>query len=118
MKNIYLINLEKRIEDNQKENKKYFLKLNEVKNIIKDIVKKYDVEKIVMFGSALNEEKFNSKSDLDIGIIGLKKQEDFFKLYRDLDINLDFKIDLFDLDDDENFKKIVLQKCEVLYENI
>ncbi len=115
MKNIYIQNLEKRLYQFDKEKQNYYNFVKKETLKITNIVKPFNLKKVVLFGSILNYEYFNVHSDLDIGIIGLNKLF-FFELYRELSIQLKVPFDLIDLDDDEEFKLKILCSCEVIYE--
>ena len=110
-----LESLRKKLEKEKEERFKLFAKLrNNITDII-DVIIEFNVEKIVLFGSITNKEKFTEHSDIDIGVIGLNK-EDFFKLYSMLTNRIDWSIDLIDLDDDPKFKAIIMEKGEVIYD--
>lgn len=115
MKNIYIQNLKKHLKHIEKEKENYynFVKKEIVK--IQNIISKFDLKKVVLFGSILNHQYFNIDSDLDIGIIGLEKTL-FFELYRELSVELNVPFDLIDLDEDKEFKLKILSNCEVIYE--
>jgi predicted nucleotidyltransferase len=101
-----------------KEKKERFILFNRVRKNLPDIVKvtaEFNPEKVVLFGSITNKERFSEHSDIDIGVIGVKK-EDFFYLYSRLADQIDWALDLIDLDDDPRFKEMVLEKGEIIYD--
>jgi predicted nucleotidyltransferase len=83
--------------------------------IIIEILKKYDVEKIILFGSICQREDFHKHSDIDIAVVGLQDQF-FFKAFGELMMKLDFEIDLKPYEQlDLLMKDRILKKGEVIY---
>ncbi|RCW58650.1 nucleotidyltransferase family protein [Halanaerobium sp. ST460_2HS_T2] len=72
---------------------------------------KYNVEKVVLFGSVLNEDKFHLHSDVDLAVFGLK-DELFFKAYAEvMNILSGFEVDLLDYKEcRESFKKEIKER--------
>jgi predicted nucleotidyltransferase len=110
-----LASLRKRLEKEKEERFKLYNRVRKKLPALVEIVRQFDVEKVVIFGSITNKERFSQRSDIDIGLIGVKK-EDFFKLYSRLSDRIDWPIDLIDLDDDPKFKAMVLEKGEIVYD--
>lgn len=83
--------------------------------IIIDILTKYDVEKIILFGSICQPKDFRKHSDIDIAAVGLKDQY-FFKAYGELMMTLDFEIDLKPYEQlDPLMKDQILKRGEIIY---
>ncbi len=110
-----LESLRTRLEKEKEERFKLFTRLRKHLPHIVGIITEFNVETIVLFGSITNRERFTEDSDIDIGIIGVNK-EDFFKVYSRLTDQITWPIDLVDLDDDPTFKTMVLDKGEIIYD--
>ena len=110
-----LESMRRRLEEEKEKRFKLFLRL---RNYLPEIIrsgKEFNVEKIVLFGSITDKERFTEHSDIDIGITGVKA-EDFFKLYSRLSEGIDWAIDLIDLDEDPGFRSMILKKGEIIYD--
>lgn len=85
----------------------------EVEKII-DISKEFGANKILLFGSCL--EDIESAQDIDIAVSGIKPRE-FFKYYGKVSMAVDDEVDIIDLDDiREHLHKRILSKGKVIYE--
>lgn len=85
----------------------------EVEKII-DISKEFGANKILLFGSCL--EDIESAKDIDIAVSGIKPRE-FFKYYGKVSMAVDNEVDIIDLDDiREHLHKRILSKGKVIYE--
>jgi len=85
----------------------------EMKKIVA-ISKEFGVEKILLFGSCL--EDIESAQDIDIAVSGIKPRE-FFRYYGKVSMSVDDEVDIVDLDDvREHFRKRILSKGRVIYE--
>ena len=113
--NKILESLRKRLEREKEERFKIFTKFRKNLSHIIDIIAEFNVEKVVLFGSLIDKEKFTESSDIDIGLIGLDKN-DFFKLYSRLTDRIPWPIDLVDLDEDPKFKIKILERGEIIYD--
>ncbi|MEC9490687.1 MAG: nucleotidyltransferase domain-containing protein [Halanaerobiales bacterium] len=71
--------------------------------------KEYDADKVILFGSILDKDKFNLKSDIDLAVIGLA-DELYFKAYAQISRDVgEFSIDLLDFKDcRDSFKKEIV----------
>jgi predicted nucleotidyltransferase len=114
-KNKILEFLRKRLEREKEERFKLFTKLRKNLPHIINIITEFNVEKVVLFGSLIDKERFTESSDIDIGLIGLEKKN-FFKLYSRLTDRISWPIDLVDLDEDPKFKAKILERGEVIYD--
>lgn len=73
--------------------------------------KKYNLSKVILFGSSIEREDTN---DIDIGIKGIRP-ELFFKFYGELLLALTKRIDIVNLDKDNSFTKLVEKEGIILY---
>lgn len=93
------------------------LKINIPEEIKKDLSTATEIllregcKKIYIFGS-LVEGSFTENSDLDIAIVGLKKNK-FFKVYGELLEKLNRSVDLVGLDYKTNFSKMILKSGKI-----
>lgn len=111
----YVTSWRKRNKLERQNNYKRYQQARKTIPIIIEILKKYEVEKIFLFGSACQQEKFNRHSDIDIAVLGLSDQK-FFKAYGELIMNLDFEIDLKPYEKlDQLMKDRILKQGEVIY---
>ncbi|HHT9126260.1 MAG TPA: nucleotidyltransferase family protein [Candidatus Brocadiia bacterium] len=79
-----------------------------------DISKEFGIEKVLLFGSCL--EDVETAQDIDIAVSGINPR-DFFKYYGKVSMVVDDEVDIFDLDDlREHLCKRILSKGKVLYE--
>jgi predicted nucleotidyltransferase len=113
--NKILESLRKRLEREKEERFKLFTKFRKNLPHIIDIITEFNVEKVILFGSLIDKEKFTESSDIDIGLIGLDKK-DFFKLYSRLSDRIPWPIDLVDLDENPKFKAKILERGEIIYD--
>jgi predicted nucleotidyltransferase len=81
------------------------------KNIIVMYAKKYNLEKVILFGSS--KEKFDAR-DIDIGVRGISPKL-FFDFYWELYRDLSKPVDVIDLSNDCLFNKLIEKDGLVLY---
>lgn len=92
--------------------KREFLK-RELDKIV-GISKKFGVEKVLLFGSCLEDAE--TAHDIDIAVVGIEPR-DFFKYYGKVSMAIDDEVDIFDLDDiREHLYKRILSKGRIIYE--
>jgi len=85
----------------------------ELKQIV-DISKEFGADKVILFGSCL--EDIELARDIDIAISGIKPRE-FFKYYGKVSMAVKDEVDIIDLKDvREHLYKRILSKGKVLYE--
>ena len=72
---------------------------------------KYKAEKVVLFGSVLDKDRFYMRSDVDLAVFGLK-DELFYKAYAEvMNILSGFEVDLLDYKEcRESFKKEIKER--------
>ena len=80
---------------------------------IQEIGKKYDVKKILLFGSSCDPLK--ESNDIDLAVDGIPDSL-FFKFYGDLIFSLSKPVDLVDLSKDSLFNKILYTEGILLYD--
>ena len=87
-------------KDNQEKiDKKFDLAWREVREIAHLLKNKYDVEKVIVFGSLLDKDRFHLSSDIDLAVEGIDDSV-FYKAYGEIiGEYTDFKVDLVDLKD-------------------
>ena len=76
------------------------------------IASKYNVSRLLLFGSCLN--KTVESRDIDLAVEGLS-EELFFKFYSELIFSLSKPVDLIDLGNKSRFRDIVLEEGVNLY---
>ncbi len=79
---------------------------------IQEISKKYQVKRVLLFGSSLDNTK--ESNDIDIAVEGIAPK-DFFKYYGDLLLKLSKPVDVIDLTGTTKFIKLVEQEGVNLY---
>ena len=79
-----------------------------------DISTEFGAEKLILFGSCLDD--VESAHDIDLAVSGVKPRE-FFKYYGKVSMTVDDEVDIVDLDDiREHLYKKILSKGRVIYE--
>ena len=77
------------------------------------ISKEFGVEKVLLFGSCVEE--VESVKDIDIAVKGVKPEQ-FFEMYGRILGVIDSEVDLIPLEDArEHFSKRILEKGKVIY---
>ena len=82
------------------------------KKIIIDLAKKYNVKRIILFGSGSKESGENR--DIDLAVEGIPEKL-FFKFYSELIFNLSKPVDLVDLGKKSKFTEIITMEGTLLY---
>ena len=84
-----------------------------LKKII-DICKEFDAEKVLLFGSCLEDPGF--ANDIDIAVKGINPKE-FFIFYGKVSMMVENEVDIIDLDDiREHIRKRISSKGRIIYE--
>ncbi len=81
------------------------------KAIILKYAKKYNLTRVVLFGSSVEKEDAN---DIDIGIKGIKPGH-FFEFYGELLLSLSKRIDIINLSKENSFNKLIEKEGIKLY---
>lgn len=79
------------------------------------LVQEFNVSKVVLTGSLLTN-RFSTDSDVDLAVEGLRPEWYFKALSRINRPDHPFSVDLIDLDQSNEFMKILAGEGEVLYE--
>jgi len=88
--------------------------LKEAKKISKILAGKFGAEEVILFGSLTEEKKFDSASDIDLAVKGLKNE--YLKAYGYCLRNTRFNLDIKSYEDmPEKFKAVVDKKGIKLY---
>ena len=82
------------------------------KQIIREISRKYQVRRVLLFGSGLLP--YKESRDIDIGVEGIPA-EDFFRFYGDLMFALSKPVDVVDLSGDSKFIRLIRKEGVPLY---
>ena len=102
-------------EEREKEKERYKRAKGTIPSIVA-VLKRYGAKRIILFGSILDEDRFGDRSDIDIVVEGIRERE-FLRAYADCMMKFDFEIDLKPLEKLKGlFRKMVLEKGEVIYE--
>ncbi|MHA1255292.1 MAG: nucleotidyltransferase family protein [Promethearchaeota archaeon] len=83
----------------------------EEKKIIIQYAKKYNISKVYLFGSSLDQDEYN---DIDLAIYGIEPSL-FFKFYGELMRNLPKPIDLIDLSEKSLFNQLIEENGVKIY---
>ena len=88
--------------NDKKLNKRHKLAWKDTKKISKILKEKYKAEKVIIFGSLLDKNRFHKRSDIDIAVKGIDDGL-FYEAYGEIiGKHTDFKVDLIDLKDCKN----------------
>ena len=94
-------------------------RLNQARKILPDIIdilKKYHVKKIILFGSLVDINHFRLHSDIDIAVEGLDPKR-FFEAYGEIMSAIDFPVDLKPIEKLEPFfKQRIMTYGEIIYD--
>ena len=85
---------------------------------LRDLAKRYDVERIVLFGSRARR-THHRKSDIDLAVHGCRNFQDF-SFDVDEKVRTLLRFDLIDMDDEvtEELRKEILRDGIIIYEKI
>jgi len=81
-------------------------------SVIKDISKKYNVEKVLLFGSSLEDGE--QAGDIDIAVSGIK-DDMFYRYYGEMIIGLSKPVDIVNLADNNGFSRLISKEGTVVY---
>ena len=82
------------------------------KQIIREISRKYQARRVLLFGSGLSP--YKESRDIDIGVEGIQAG-DFFRFYGDLIFALSKPVDVVDLSGDSKFIRLIRKEGVPLY---
>jgi predicted nucleotidyltransferase len=77
------------------------------KEKIRDIARKYNARRVLLFGSSLSPDK--ESRDIDIAVEGILAK-DFFRFYGDLMLTLSKPVDVIDLSVKSKFHQLVQEE--------
>ena len=102
----------------REENRRLWCKAqNDAKCVINHIVKCYRPEKIIQWGSVLDADRFDRRSDIDIAVEGEFDARTWFQLLGEVWQMTGFPLDIVDLRHIEpEFADIIRMKGSVVYE--
>jgi predicted nucleotidyltransferase len=83
------------------------------KNVIIRIAKKYNVSKIILFGSGISSKE---SSDIDIAVEGLPHKK-FFKFYSEILFGISKSVDVVDISEKSLFTKLITSEGIPIYAN-
>ncbi len=111
----YVKGWRERIKKEQQQISKRFNDARKTIPIIIEILKKYNIEQIILFGSICDRDHFSQRSDIDIAVVGLENRF-FFKVYGELMMKVDFEIDLKPFEQlDQLIKNQIFENGEIIY---
>ena len=95
-------------EEKEKRRQEALTKTKEAAKILKE---KYNADKVLLFGSVLDKDRFYLRSDVDLAVSGLK-DELFYKAYAEvMNILSGFEVDLLDYKEcRESLKKEIKER--------
>lgn len=79
---------------------------------IKDISQKYQIKRVLLFGSSLEPDE--ASRDIDIAVEGISPK-DFYKYYGELIFLLSKPVDIVDLSVKSKFTKLIQKEGMLLY---
>ena len=82
------------------------------KKTIIELAGKYKVDRLLLFGSCVDD--YREANDNDLAIEGLPEDK-FFKFYSELIFNLSKPVDLVDTGKDSRFKDLIIAESVDLY---
>ena len=86
----------------------------EDRDSISKIAERYDVGRLLLFGSSIDPSRH--ARDIDLAVEGLAPEE-FFRFYGDLLFGVSMPVDLIDLSEDTKFNRLVRDEGFLLYGN-
>ena len=85
--------------------------------LIIDMIRSYNPDRIYQWGSLLDSDMFDSNSDIDIAVEGINSVEDFFELYGKALSMTDFPLDLIEIEKiDTIHAESIKRRGKVVYE--
>ncbi|MFH0925762.1 MAG: nucleotidyltransferase domain-containing protein [bacterium] len=103
-------------ELNKQKEKRYTSAKIIIQKLLEILVKKYDVKKVVLIGSCLNEKKFNFHSDIDLVVKGLPDNA-YFKAVGELLIAAgEFEVDIIPIENANERMQQYIKQGDILYE--
>lgn len=106
-----------RAEQEEKRRVELFNELNiKARSVARFIAEKYGLERVYLFGSLTDPERFHSDSDIDLAVLGLESSR-FLDAWGDVEIMLEHPFDLVRLEKvQESLRDTVLSEGVVVYD--
>jgi len=87
----------------------------DVQKIIEMIIRRYDPQQIIQWGSVLEPEHFSEASDIDLAVAGVDPVL-FLRLLADAEVMTEFSLDLIRWEEIQPaFQKVITAKGKVVY---
>ncbi|MBN2002495.1 MAG: nucleotidyltransferase domain-containing protein [Anaerolineae bacterium] len=87
----------------------------DVQKIIEMIIRRYDPQQIIQWGSVLEPEHFSEASDIDLAVAGVDSVL-FLRLLADAEVMTEFSLDLIRWEEIQPaFQKVITAKGKVVY---
>ncbi len=103
-------------EDSINISKRYEQAWEKAKKASAFLKKYYFAERVILFGSLLDKESFDSLSDIDLGVSGVPDNKFFEAVGKIMEIVSPFEVDLVDINDcRESIKKSILREGVVIW---
>ena len=114
----YVQGYKKRMKKEKKEQDKLFKELNlRARKAAKSLGEEFKVDKIYLFGSLNNRDKFHKHSDIDLAVEGLDVKK-YIKAWGVLEKKLNHSFDLVQLEKaHQPLKEIIEKEGVVIYES-
>lgn len=111
--------LEKRFQKRQEANRLNWQQASvDCSRIVALLVSKYRPHRIWQWGSLLHPDQFSERSDIDLGIEGITRAEDFFALLGDAMGLTSFPLDIVQMEKIEpEFAEIIRMKGVLIYDD-
>lgn len=114
----YVEAYKKEIKREEEKRNLLFKKLNKkARQAARQLESKYNLDKIYLFGSLINKDKFRLNSDIDLAVKGLSSQ-DYLEAWRDLEDHLGHSFDLVQMEKaNKLLVETIKEEGEVIYES-
>ncbi len=111
-------NIKNKIKIEEAKKERLFKKLNEqARNTARLLGEKYKLEKVFLFGSIVNKDKFSLNSDVDFAVKVLKSEK-FLEAWGFVEERLNHKFDLVRMEkSNKSLISIIKNEGEVIYES-
>ncbi len=109
--------LKDKAESEKERDRKLFLQAEKDAELIIEMIKEYQPERIYQWGSLLQMDQFDINSDIDIAVEGMDSAEKFFELYGRAVAITDFSLDLVELEKiNDVHRKSIRETGRLVYE--
>ncbi|MFW5988514.1 MAG: nucleotidyltransferase family protein [bacterium] len=113
----YVKTYKQKIEKQKKDEKKLFKMLNKkARKAAKKLGQEFNIERVYLFGSLTNKNKFSLNSDIDLAVKGLDPVK-FLEAWGVLEDYLNYDFDLVQFEKaNENLKNIIIKEGVIIYD--